>query len=97
MSETKAKLIYCQKLKKDAPALKFAPLPGEAGNRIINNISAEAWQDWIKRQTMFINEYRLNLLDDEAKNFLKEQREKFLFGDEDVKPSGYVPQEKSDG
>ena len=91
------KLIYCQKLKKEAPALKFAPLPGEMGNRIINNISAEAWQDWIKRQTMFINEYRLNLLDDEAKNFLKEQREKFLFSDEDVKPSGYVPQEKSDG
>ncbi|MSP53508.1 MAG: oxidative damage protection protein [Gammaproteobacteria bacterium] len=90
------KLIYCQKLKKDAPALKFAPLPGEAGTRIILNISAEAWQDWIKRQTMFINEYRLNLLDDEAKVFLKEQREKFLFGNEDVKPSGYTPQEKLD-
>jgi Fe-S cluster biosynthesis and repair protein YggX len=95
MSETQT--IYCEKHKQNAPALKFAPLPGEAGNRIRNAICGECWQDWIKRQTMFINEYRLNLLDDEAKNFLKEQREKFLFSDEDVKPSGYVPQEKSDG
>lgn len=96
MSDVKDKLIYCQKLKKEAPALKFAPLPGEAGNRIVNNISAEAWQQWIKTQTMLINEYKLSMLDDEAKKFLKEQREKFLFSDEDVKPSGYIPQEKLD-
>jgi len=96
MSDVKGKLIYCQKLKKEAAPLKFAPLPGEVGNHILHNISAEAWQQWVKAQTMLINEYKLSMLDDEAKKFLKEQREKFLFGGEDVKPSGYTPQEKLD-
>ena len=89
------KKIFCQKLKKEAEGLEFAPYPGELGQRILENISKEAWAMWQSRQTMFINEYRLNLMDKEARTFLETEMEKFLFSDEasDL-PEGYVPPEK---
>ncbi|MAZ77092.1 MAG: oxidative damage protection protein, partial [Legionellaceae bacterium] len=44
--------VYCEKLKKDAEALDFAPYPGELGQKILNHISKEAWQQWLAHQTM---------------------------------------------
>lgn len=81
--------ITCSKLKKEAEGLDFPPYPGELGNKIYQEISKEAWQQWLARQTMFINEYRLNMLDSKAREFLAVEMEKFLFGDEDNLPPGY--------
>ena len=87
-----SKTIFCQKLKKDGMPLEGAPYPGKLGEKILNNISQEAWGMWLSHQTMLINEYRLNLLDKEAKKFLLDEMETFLFSDKDVKkPSGYMP------
>ena len=85
-------MIYCQKLKKEALPLEKAPFPGPLGERILLNISQEAWNGWITHQTMLINEYRLNLMEPKARAFLKEEMEKFLFGDGSDKPSGYTPE-----
>lgn len=87
--------IYCQKLKKQAEALSFPPYPGELGQRIIDNISKEAWKMWLSRQTMFINEYRLNLSDAKAREFLQQEMTRFLFEDEDTLPEGYTPQNEA--
>lgn len=84
--------IYCQKLQIEAPALEAAPFPGELGQKIFTNISAEAWDLWIQHQTMLINEYRLNLLDKSAKDFLKAEMQKFLFEGGAEKPDGYTPE-----
>ena len=40
--------------------LDFAPYPGDLGKRIYNKVSKEAWQLWLKHQTMLVNENRLN-------------------------------------
>lgn len=82
--------IYCQKLKKELPALKSAPMPGPLGQRLLAEISADAWQMWIAHQTMLINEYRLILTDATARNFLRQEMEKFLFGEGSEKPVGFV-------
>ena len=82
--------VFCQKLKQDLEALSFAPMPGELGQKILANISKPAWQQWLNHQTMLINEYRLNLLDPEAKKFLRAEMEKFLFGEGSEKPAGYT-------
>lgn len=82
--------IFCQKLQKEAPALPFSPYPGELGKRIQETISAPAWEMWLSHQTILINEYRLNLLDPKAKQFLLTEMEKFLFGEGSEKPMGYV-------
>ncbi len=65
--------------------------PGELGKRIFENVSKEAWQMWLRQQTMLINEYRLTPVDPKARKFLEEQMEKFFFGEGAVMPEGYVP------
>lgn len=84
-------IIFCQKLKKESEALDKPPFPNALGQKIFESISKEAWQQWLGRQTMFINENRLNLLDSKAREFLMSEMKKFLFEDQDRKPEGYVP------
>ena len=83
--------VRCVKLGRDAPGFDAPPYPGELGQRIFKNISREAWQEWVRRQTMLINENRLRPRDPEARRFLERQMEAFLFGDADVLPKGYRP------
>lgn len=87
--------VYCVKLDKQADGLDFPPLPGELGQRIYQNISKEAWQSWLKQQTMLINENRLNMADARARQYLIKQTEKFFFGEGADTASGYVPPENA--
>ena len=72
--------VFCVKLQKEAEGLERPPLPGPLGKKVYEQISKEAWQAWQRYQTMLINKYRLNLLDPQARKFLQEQMEQFLFG-----------------
>ena len=83
--------VHCSHLKKQAEGLEFQPYPGELGKKIYANISKEAWQLWMKHQTMLVNENRLNLADQRSRQYLAKQMEQFLFGDGVEKPAGYVP------
>ena len=83
--------VNCVHLKKEAEGLEFLPYPGELGRRIYASISKEAWQSWMKHQTMLVNENRLNLADQRARQYLARQMELFLFGEGGDKPAGYVP------
>lgn len=76
-----SRTLFCQKLQKEAEGLVAPPFPGEKGAQIFENISQQAWQEWLGYQTILINEYRLSSIDPKAKLFLAEEREKFLFGD----------------
>lgn len=87
------RIVHCAKLDTDAEGLDFAPWPGPLGQRIYNEISKPAWQQWLAHQTMLINEYRLNPLDPKARKYLGEEMEKFLFGGDAAQPAGYVPPE----
>ena len=88
------RIVHCAKLHRDAEGLDFAPWPGELGKRIYDNVSREAWSQWLAHQTMLINENRLSPLDPRARAFLTAEMEKFLFGQDVVAPPpGYVPPE----
>ncbi|MFU8797298.1 MAG: oxidative damage protection protein [Gammaproteobacteria bacterium] len=71
--------------------LPSPPYPGELGQRIFEHISQEKWNEWLQRQTMFINENRLNLSEPSAREFLVTEMEKFLFTDNSETPAGYIP------
>ena len=86
-----ARMVNCIKLGHEAEGLDFPPMPGEMGKRIFANVSKEAWQQWIKLQTMLINENRLSLMDPKARKYLAEQVEKHFFGEGADGASGYVP------
>jgi Fe-S cluster biosynthesis and repair protein YggX len=83
--------VQCVYLKKQAEGLDFAPYPGELGKRIYNQISKEAWALWMKHQTMLVNENRLNLADQRARQYLVRQMERFFFGEGVDQPAGFVP------
>ena len=76
--------VLCAKHGKELPALSSAPFPGEAGEKILENISEQAWYEWLEMQTMFINENQLNMMDPQAREFLAERRDEFLFEGGDI-------------
>ena len=86
-----ARMVNCVKLGEEAEGLDRPPYPGDLGKRIYENVSKQAWQDWIKHQTMLINENRLNLADAKARKYLAEQMEKHFFGEGADQAQGYVP------
>jgi len=86
-----ARTVNCSHLKKEAEGLDYAPYPGDLGKRIYASISKEAWQLWMRHQTMLVNENRLNLADQRARQYLARQMELFLFGEGAEQPAGYVP------
>lgn len=85
--------VFCTKLQREAEGLERAPYPGALGQQIYEQISSQAWQLWLGHQTMLINENRLNLMDPQAREFLKKEMQKFLFEGGADKPPGYVPPE----
>ncbi|WP_090209539.1 oxidative damage protection protein [Ectothiorhodospira magna] len=85
-----ARMVNCVYLGNEAEGLDFAPYPGDLGKRIYDNVSKEAWQKWVRHQTMLINEYRLTPIDPKARKFLEEEMEKFFFSGGATMPEGYV-------
>lgn len=81
--------VNCVVLGRQAEGLDRPPYPGALGQRIFEQVSREAWQSWLGHQTMLINENRLTLIDPEARKFLAQEMEKFLFGGGADKPEGY--------
>ncbi len=86
------RLITCTKLGKPAEGLDHPTWPGDLGQRIFNQISKQAWQDWLRQQTILINEYKLNPLDRAHKKYLASQMEAYLFGDGIVLPEAWKEQ-----
>ncbi|UDG82651.1 oxidative damage protection protein [Candidatus Vallotia cooleyia] len=86
-----ARIIHCAKLCQEAEGLDYPPLPGEIGRRIYEHISREIWQTWIQKQTILINENRLNMADPKARQYLLQQAEKFFFGEGIDVVSRYMP------
>jgi len=84
-------MVNCIKLGHEAEGMDFPPYPGELGKRIYLSVSKEAWQQWLRHQTMLINENRLSLADPTARKYLAEQLEKHFFGDGADAAAGYVP------
>ncbi|MDY0137369.1 MAG: oxidative damage protection protein [Thiomicrospira sp.] len=79
-----ARTVMCSKIKEQMEGLDFPPFPGELGKKVFENVSKEAWKQWLGQQTILINEYRLSSLDPKARSFLQEEMQKFLFGDEEI-------------
>lgn len=86
-----ARMVKCVKLGREAEGLERITYPGALGKRIYENVSKEAWQQWVRQQTMLINEYRLSPIEPKARQFLEEQMEKFFFGEGAETPPDYVP------
>ena len=83
-------LVHCVKLGEEAEGMDFPPYPGDLGKKIYESVSKEAWQLWLSQQTMLINENRLSLADSKSQQFLKEELEKFFYGEGSAPPAEFV-------
>jgi len=86
-----SRMIKCVKLGKEAEGLERPVYPGELGKRIFESVSKEAWQLWLRQQTMLINENRLTPVNPEHRAFLEREMENFFFGSGSSAPEGYTP------
>lgn len=71
--------IQCTRCGETHSELPYAPFNNDLGKKIHAEICQNCWQQWLRQQTALINHYGLNVRDPEAKKFLLENTEKFLF------------------
>lgn len=85
------RMVQCVKLGRELPGLERPPFPGELGQRIYDQVSAEGYELWQPHMTIMINHYGLNPADPETRRILREQMEDFFFGPDARMPEGWVP------
>jgi len=86
-----SRTVHCIKLGREAEGLTRPPLPGALGQRLYEQVSQEAWKEWIAHQTRLINEYRLILADPKARAFLTKELDSYFFGSGELTQTGYTP------
>ena len=85
--------VFCAKLKKDLPGLSEPPFDTDLGKKIYEEISQQAWNQWMEFCKMLLNEYRLNPARKQDQEVIVKQMEQFLFGEGAAPPKEYVPPE----
>jgi len=71
--------VSCVRCGQSRDQQAFAPFPTPAGRRVFDEICAVCWGEWLKFQQQLINHHGLNLRETEAREFLRQQMEQFLF------------------
>ncbi len=86
------RMVKCIKLGSELPGLEAPPLPNELGQRIYENVSKEAWKEFLEHFKMVINEYRLDLTSPMADQVFEQKAEEYFFSDNYRMPEGYIPE-----
>lgn len=87
-----SRTIFCHYLQRQAEGLDFQSYPGELGKRLYQEISKEAWGLWLQKQTMLINEKKLNMLDVSHRKIVEQAMVDFLFHGKNLHIEGYTPE-----
>jgi Fe-S cluster biosynthesis and repair protein YggX len=85
-----AHMVFCTKYKAEMEGLDEPPFDSDFGQKIYKNVSQKAWGEWVERQKMLLNEYRLQPWTREAQEFLVEQMNEFFFGSGGDLPKEFV-------
>jgi len=89
------RIVFCQKLKREAAGLDYPPHPGPIGERVFENISQEAWQQWLSHLAILLNDFGLNSADPESIAFIEQQMLGFLFGEGEFADAAIKPPRRS--
>ena len=81
--------LICAKTGEETEGLDRQPYPGALGKKIYESIGKIAWEDWLRHQTMLINEYRLTPNEEKDRKFLEAEMEKFFFGEGSQRPAEF--------
>ncbi len=86
-----ARKVFCVKFQREMPGLDEPPFDSPLGQRIYENVSAEAWRTWGDYCKMVLNEYRLNPANRGDQEVILKYMEEYFFGEGAAFPPGYVP------
>jgi Fe-S cluster biosynthesis and repair protein YggX len=70
--------VTCSRCGQAAEAMVQPPMPTPLGVEVQQRVCPACWREWLRAQIMLINEYRLNLIDPEARKALEGQLRAFL-------------------
>ena len=76
--------IKCARCGQKRPALGYAPIPTELGQKIGTEICQPCWAEWLQKQQQIINHFGLDLTSPETHEFLFDNMRAFFFN----QPSG---------
>ncbi len=86
------RMVFCVKFQKELPGLDQVPFEGHPiGQRIYDHVSRQAWKLWLDHMKLVMNEYRLNLSNPQAQEFLLQMMEQYFFGEGAAFPPDYAP------
>jgi Fe-S cluster biosynthesis and repair protein YggX len=85
-----SKLVQCIKLSQELPGLEKPPFKGELGQRVFDQVSQQAWKQWLEHSKMLINEYRLDLVSEHGQRIWMTELEKYFFGEGSALPAEFV-------
>lgn len=89
-------MVKCVKLGKELPGLKRPPYRNELGQRIFDEVSQQAWDEWLQASVKFINTYRVDLASVEGQRFLLKQTAiHFGFEQGEAAETAWVPPTKT--
>jgi Fe-S cluster biosynthesis and repair protein YggX len=71
-------MVHCAKCGQEREGLAGPPFGGELGEKVLAQVCKPCWGEWIGRQTMMINEYRMNVVDPKAQELLLTEMKSFL-------------------
>ena len=82
--------VMCIKLGRELEGLPKPPIKGELGQRVFENVSKEAWREWLEHSKMLINEYRLDLMSAHGQKVWMTELERYFFGEGSKLPEQFV-------
>ena len=84
------------KFQREMVGLEEPPFDNELGQKIFDGVSKDAWKMWVEHMKMLMNEYRLNLGNPEAQEFLLQQLDSYFWGPGAALPADYVAPKAKD-
>ena len=88
-----ARTVQCIKLGREAEGLEKPPLKGPLGQKVFENVSKQAWTQWLEHSKMLINEYRLDLTSEKGQQIWFTEMEKYFWGEGSAAPPDFVPED----
>ena len=85
-----ARMVQCIKLGRELEGLEKPPFKGEMGQRLFDNVSAQAWKQWLEHSKMLINEFRLDVTSEHGQRVWMTECEKYFFGEGSSAPPDFV-------
>ena len=85
-----SRTVNCIKMGREAEGLTKPPFKGELGQRVFEQVSAEAWRMWLEHSKMLINEYRLDLTSQHGQKVWMTELENFFWGEGVAPPPDFV-------